>query len=169
MKKSLFFALCLAAFGIMTSACGISTLEPEPVALKMGYFGTMALVDEGVPNTFKACNEDVKNFRETLKNGFKHIASEKVPVTTPELADSVLRIDEVKVTCMGDQYFDGAVLKLDYKIRWVKKDGSEVARPGMSLAGASDVKGALLTAVENMFNDAVVYYLEKNEVAPAAK
>ncbi|MFA5625433.1 MAG: hypothetical protein WC966_10345 [Bradymonadales bacterium] len=168
MKKSL-MALTLAAFAIVSTACGISALEPEPVALKMGYFGTMALVDEGVPNTFKACGKDVKEFRQTLKNGFKHIASEKVPITSPELADSVLKVDEIQVSCMGDQYFDGAVLKLDYKIRWIKRDGSEIARPGMSLAGAKDVKKALLTAVENMFNDSVVYYLEMNQVAPAAK
>ncbi|NLN62273.1 MAG: hypothetical protein GX146_05280 [Myxococcales bacterium] len=166
MKKHIPLLTILAMTALMSTACSISTLKPKPVTLKMGYLGTMALADDAVPDQFQICGQKVKDFHDTLKNGFQALASDSVPVTTPDIADSTLVIEDLKASCSGDEYFNGAIVTLEYKIKWIKRDKSEVARPGKVLAGSTSVKDALLKSVQNLYNDAIEFYFANYE-APA--
>ena len=174
MKKSLLAFLMTSLLAFSVSACGISTLEPEPVPLsqKTAPFGKQVALDEtAVPSTFDLCGKEVTNFKESIRNGFKHIAGPEdgtITVTSAEQAISTLRIDSLEASCLGDKFVEGAVVTFKFRFTWKFKDGSEFSQE-TTIAGGSEggPKKALKQAIENMYNFALSAYLSKLNLGQA--
>lgn len=174
MKKSILAFLMTSLLAITVTGCGIKTLNPEPVPLsqKTAPFGKkIALNETSVPSTFNLCGKEVTNFKESVRNGFKHIAGPEdgtIAITSSEEAVSTLRIDSLEANCLGDKFVEGAVVTFKFKFTWSFKDGSEFSQSTTIAGGSEDgPKDALKLAIENMYNFALSAYLSKLNLGSA--
>ena len=170
--KKLFTLAAIATLGFSLSACGIKTLEPEPVPLAGPHLGKMALDHTAIANELNVCGKKVSDFKTSLRNGFDYVSGngEVAAVVAPEQADSTLRLDSLELSCLGDKLVKGSIITLKFKFAWKYKDGVELSQEATAIGASEDgVKDALRLAIENMYNYAFNAHLTKMNLAAVAK
>ena len=169
MKKTILTLAAIATLGLGLSACSISAVEPEPIPLSKAHFGKMALDHTAISNTLNLCGTEVKDFKESLRNGFNYIAGKEIPIVSPEEATSVLVLDSLDATCIGSNYLKGNIVTFKFSFTWKFQNGMKNQGVDVTVSGASEssVKKALIAAIENMYNYTLSAHLSNLDLSSA--